>query len=246
MLAARPGFRPDHRIAVRVALPQARSTTAAARAAFFSRLLAQTRALPGVESASLGGGVPPNTGLIFGTIEIEGKPPAPGAGPSAFSGGPVAPGFFRTLGIRVLEGREFTGADRASSSVIVNQSAARRWWPGQSAMGKRLRFGASFSWMTVIAVVSDIKTQGSFGDIQVYQLLTPDETETDATLVAATSGDPAALAGALKGQVWSIDPGVPITEISTLEQAMAETLSRPRFNVVLLSAFAAIGLLLAA
>src|SRR3954454_25169417 len=173
MLAARPGFRPDHRIAVRVALPQARYTTAAARADFFSRLLAQTRALPGVESASLGGGVPPNTGVIFGTLEIEGKPAAADAPPAAFGGGPVAPGFFRTLGIRFIEGREFVDTDRSAPPVIVNASAARRWWPRQSALGKRLRFGANMEWLDVIGVVDDIKTNTTFGDIQVYQLLQP-------------------------------------------------------------------------
>jgi predicted permease len=246
MIASSPGFQPEHRLAMRVALPEARYATPAARADFFSRLLAQTQALPGVQSAAIAGGVPPRGGLIFATIEIEGRAPSPDSAPSAFGGGPVSPGFFRTLGIRVRDGREFTDADRSAAPVIVNQSAARRWWPGTSALGKRLRFGRGSSWMTVVGVVDDIKTSATFGDLQVYQLLLPEHMDTDATLVALTAADPSALAGTLKGQVWSIDAAVPITEMTTLEQAMAETYSRPRFNMLLLAAFAGVGLLLAA
>jgi putative ABC transport system permease protein len=245
MVASQPGFQPERRLAMRVALPDSRYPTPAARGEFFGRLLAQAQALPGVESAALGGGVPPNTGIIFGTLEVEGHAANPNAAPSAFSGGPVAPGFFRTLGIRVNEGREFVDADRAAPVVIVNQTSARRWWPGQSALGKRLRFGPG-PWSTVVGVVDDIKTSMSFADVQVYNLLPPHHMESDTTLVVAATGNPASLAGALKGQVWSIDPKLPITDITTLTQAMSETMSRPRFNLLLLTSFAAVGLLLAA
>jgi putative ABC transport system permease protein len=156
----------------------------------------------------------------------------------------VAPGFFRTLGIRLIEGREFVDADRTAPAAVVNEAAAKRWWPGQSALGKRLRFGPRSEWMTVVGVAGDVKT--AYGDVQIYNLLQPQNMESDTTLVARTSADPAALAGALKGQVWSIDPRVPVTEITTLTQAMTESMSRPRFNLVLLSSFAAVGLLLAA
>jgi putative ABC transport system permease protein len=244
MVASSPGFQPERRIAMRVALPDARYSTAAARGDFFSRLLAQTQALPGVEAAALGGGVPPNTGIIFGELEIEGQPAANGGAPAAFGGGAVAPGFFRTLGIRLIEGREFVDADRTAPVAVVNEAAAKRWWPGQSALGKRLRFGSRSEWMTVVGVAGDVKT--AYGDVQIYNLLQPQNMESDTTLVARTSADPAALAGALKGQVWSIDPRVPVTEITTLTQAMTESRSRPRFNLVLLSSFAAVGLLLAA
>ena len=246
MVAANPGFEVDRRIAMRVSLPDARYATPAARGDFFSRLLAQVQALPGVQAAALGAGVPPNSGIIFGTLEIEGQPAAKSAAPAAFGGGSVAPGFFRTLGIRVIEGREFVDTDRSLNPTIVNAAAAKRWWPGQSALGKHLRFGSNGPWMTVIGVVGDVKTNASIGDVQVYDLMQPENMEVDTTLVAQTTGDPAAIAGALKGQVWSIDSRVPITEITTLQAAMSETLSRPRFNLVLLASFAVVGLLLAA
>jgi predicted permease len=246
MVAASPGFESERRITMRVALPEARYATAAARGDFFARLLAETQTLPGVESVSLGAGVPPNTGIIFGALEVEGQPPANGGAPAAFGGGGVAPGFFRTLGMRVIEGREFVESDRGASVAIVNAAAAKRWWPGQSALGKRLRFGPKGPWMSVIAVVSDVKTHTTFGDVQIYNLLTPESMMGDTTVVVLTSGDPAQIASTLKGQVWNLDPKVPITEMTTLNAAMAEAMSRPRFNVVLLSSFAAIGLLLAA
>jgi putative ABC transport system permease protein len=246
LLAASPGFEADRRISMRVALPEARYATPSARADFFSRLLAQTQALPGVQSAALADGVPPHSGIIFSTLEVEGQPQGQSRAPSALGGGSITPGFFRTLGIRLLEGRDFVETDRGNSVAIVNQIAARRWWPGQSAIGKRLRFGAEAPWMTVVGVADDIKTNATFGDVQVYDLLQPENMQQDPTVVAMTSGDPESIAGALKGQVWSIDPRVPITEMTTLTQAMAETMSRPRFNMLLLAAFAAIGLCLAA
>ena len=245
MMAASPGFEADRRIAMRVALPDARYSTPASRADFYSRLLAQTQALPGVQSAALGTGVPPNSGIIFGALEVEGQPPAKGGAPSAFGGGSVAPGYFRTLGIHIMEGREFVDTDRLLSATVVNEAAAKQWWPGQSALGKRLRFGARGEWMTVVGVAGNVKSH-SIDEVQIYQLLRPENMESDCTLVALTSGNPSSIAGALKGQVWSIDPRVPITEMTTLVDAMAGTMSRPRFNLVLLASFAIVGLLLAA
>jgi len=246
LIASSPGFEPDRRIAMRVALPDARYSTAAARADFFNRLLAQTQSLPGVQSAALAAGVPPRSGITFGTLEIEGQPQPEGTAPSAYGGGSVAPGFFRTLGIRFVEGRDFVDTDRGAPVAIVNETAAHRWWPRQSALGKRLRFGAQSPWTTVIGVVGDIKGNATFGDVQVYDLLQPENMQPDPTVVALTGGDPEPLIGAMKGQVWSIDPRVPVTEIRTLTQAMSETMARPRFNMLLLASFAMTGLVLAA
>ena len=246
MAAASPGFQPDRRISMRVALPDARYPTAAARGDFFARLLARAQALPGVQSAALAMGVPPQGGLIFGTLEIEGQPVAKGAGPSAFGGGSVGPGYFRTLGLPILEGREFVDADAAGGKAIVNRTAAKRWWPNDSPLGKRIRFGAQSPWLTVIGVAGDLSSTATYGDVQVYDILVADNGGTDARLLVATTGDPAAVIGPLKGQVWSLDPRVPVTDLMTLPDAMAETMSRPRFNLLLLSSFAAVGLLLAA
>jgi putative ABC transport system permease protein len=246
MVAASPGFQPEHRIALRVVLPEARYATDAARREFFTRLLAQTLALPGIQSAALASGVPPQGGLIFAAIEIEGQPVASGAAPSAFGGGPVGAGYFRTLGLPILEGREFVDADATAGPVIVNRTAAKRWWPNQSALGKRLRFGARGPWLTVIGVAGDLSSNATHGDVQVYDLLVAAHMDADARLLVATIGDPSAIVGPLKGQVWSIDPRVPITDLATLPQAMMETMSRPRFNLLLLSSFACVGLLLAA
>jgi putative ABC transport system permease protein len=123
--------------------------------------------------------------------------------------------------------------DRGKPVAVVNETAARRWWPGQSAVGKRIRFGAQAPWMDVIGVAGDIKSTATFGDVQVYDLLQPENMQPDPTVVAMTSGEPESLIGTLKGQVWSVDPRVPVTEIATLTQAMSETMARPRFNMVL-------------
>ena len=246
MLSASPGFQPEHRIAMTISLPSARFPTPASRADFFGRLLEETRGLPGVQSAALGTAVPPFGGVIFSALEVDGLASTQASPPSAFGGGDASPGFFRTLGIRIVDGREFADTDRNVSTVIVNEASARKWWPGQSALGKRLRFGPKSPWLTVIGVAGDVKTSTTFSDIQVYQRLDPSAMDGGATLVVSTTGDPAQMAGALKGQVWNLDPRLPVTRVATLEQAMSETMSRPRFNLILLGSFAFVGLLLAA
>jgi len=101
-------------------------------------------------------------------------------------------------------------------------------------------------WATVVGIVGDLKGNArSFSETEIYQPLSPGS-DADANLVVAAAADPSALIPVLKGQVWSLDPKLPIAHVTTLDAAMAETMSRPRFNLVLLGTFAAIGLLLAA
>jgi putative ABC transport system permease protein len=191
MAASSPGFQPDHRIAMRVSLPASRYATPASRTDFFTRLLAQATALPGVQTAALGTGVPPRGGITFGALEVEGQPPLNGGAPAAFGGGTVGPGYFKALGIPIREGREFVDSD--TGAAIVNEAAARRFWPGQSAIGKRLRLSTHGPWQNVIAVVGNLSESVTFGDVQLYSLMSSRDDIPDAALVAVTSGDPLAI-----------------------------------------------------
>jgi putative ABC transport system permease protein len=241
------GFDPERVLALRVSLPEARYPTAASRADFVAVLTEQIRALPGVRDAAVASGLPPRGGILFGQLEIEGltteAPP-----PSTFGGGWVMPGYFETMRMPILDGRSFHESDvRSGEVMIVNESLARRYWPDESAVGKRIRLNAKRPWATIVGVVGDVTTQaGRAAAEQIYEPMTPVSIFASVSMVIATTADPAGMAAAVKGQVWTRDAKLPLRDLETLEQRVASTLARPRFNLVLLSVFAGVGLLLAA
>jgi putative ABC transport system permease protein len=152
------------------------------------------------------------------------------------------------MGIPIHEGRGFVPDDEREDAraVIVNDTLAARYWPGESAIGKRMRLSAKGPWDTVVGVVGSIKSAHADNDgLQIYFPVSS-TTLPDVGLLIATRGDPAAVLGTIKGQVWNLDPKLPLKDVATMETRVAETLARPRFNVVLLTIFAGIGLLLAA
>ena len=243
------GFKPQHLIAVNVGLPESRYPNQGSQAAFYRSLAEQVRQLPGVRYASLATGLPPMGGMIFGQVDIEGRPMSETEKPGAFGGGWVGPGYFEALGIPIREGRGFIAEDLRSdtSALLINDTMAKRYWPGESAVGKRVRLNPKSPWSTIVGVVGTVKSgHDDNGGIQMYHPLNESSIFPDTSLLVSTSGDVNGTVSAIKGQVWSLDPKLPVKEISTIEQRVAETLARPRFNVVLLTIFAAIGLLLAA
>jgi putative ABC transport system permease protein len=188
-------------------------------------------------------------GVIFGQVDIEGRPMSDAEKPGVFGGGWVGPGYFEALGIPIREGRGFTTDDVRgdSNALLINDTMAKRYWPGESAVGKRVRLNPKSPWSTIIGVVGTVKSSHDDQQgIQMYHPLTESSMFPDTSLLVSTSGDVIGTVSAIKGQVWSLDPKLPVKEITTIEQRVAETLARPRFNVVLLTIFAGIGLLLAA
>ena len=133
-----------------------------------------------------------------------------------------------------------------TSAAVINEATAKRYWPGQSAVGKRLRLADKGEWHNVIGVVGDVKSaHGSASDVQIYLPLENLSSMPEITMLVGTSGSPAAMIAPIKAQAWSIDPKLPLGEVETLESALAESTARPRFNTILLGVFAGLGLLLA-
>jgi putative ABC transport system permease protein len=259
-----PGFRSENVLAVDLNLPRERYQDSERIATFYTAVLERARALPGARSAAVVEQMPLSGELGSTDFRIEGRPePAPNQEPQAQYGA-VSPGYFQTLGIRLVAGRSFRAEDGRESGpvAIISEATARRYWPGESAVGKRLalsieslvfgpsgppRLDFSSAMREVIGVVADVKSAGLAAESapQVY-LPFAQRPARDMTVVIATSSDPLLLAGPLREAVLEVDPDQPIASVRTLTGMVAESLGEPRFRTYLLSAFAAIALLLAA
>ena len=219
--------------------------------AFYEGLLERVRALPLVKSATLADTLPPGW-LWSGTVEIEGRPlrkgePGPTAGHNT-----VGAEFFQTLGIPVLLGRGFQASDSAHATrvVVVNETLARQFWPGESPIGKRLRWSNGFGerpYMQVVGVVRDGKygslegKTGPFLYVPFAQNFDP-----DMKVVVRSHGDVNAAIAAVRQQVLALDPELPVPNLDTMEQHISESLVNQRMVAVSTSIFGLIALALAA
>jgi putative ABC transport system permease protein len=232
----------------------------ARRVGFYREVLERVRALPGVESAS-GINHLPLAGDIWGfPYFVEGRPrPRPGEG-STGAYRVVLPGYFATMHLPLVRGRDFTNRDdgTAPGVIIVNEWFAEKVWPGEDPIGKRLTLDEpteQAQWLTVVGVARNAMRAewGVPPDEEMYlpYLQSPDYLEGSGghvaylTIVVRAAGDPTALVPALRAIVSSLDPQVPLAQVCTMEEAVSLAIARPRFSLVLLGVFACVALLLA-
>jgi putative ABC transport system permease protein len=235
-----------------LALIQDQYDSPAKQLALLERLLRRLQATPGMRAAS-----PAVTGPFSGSRGWDGRPALEGQSPEQAVGNPmlnmevVAPDYFATLGIPVLRGRAFTEADRegAPPVVILSQSAARRYWPGQDPIGKRLLFGEKFERRaTVVGVVPDTR----YRDLRdarpsiYFRLGQSAFPFVPLTLVIRTSGPPADLVPAIRRTIDETAPGVALASAAPFETFLAKPLAQPRLNALLLAIFAGAAVALAA
>lgn len=239
-----PGFRTDRVLITNIDLPQYKYAASAQQKAFCDRLLEQAMSMPGIESAALAGGVPLQS-LSMGSFRVEGQPePPPGKEPIAHFR-LVGPGYFRTLGILLLKGRDFTRqdtAERASPVAIVNETFAKKVWPGQDPIGKALLDGQIR--VPVVGVVADT-IQLSLEEPPRPEIFYLRTTYKDMVLVVRTAADPATFRKAIAHEVWAIDPELPVRDIRSMTFLVSHSTAQRRFNMILLGAFAGLALLLA-
>jgi putative ABC transport system permease protein len=247
-----PGFRSEGVLTARVVLPAAEYAEPARQVAFHQQLVEKVRAMPGAREAATIYPMPLGDSNMVLAFAVEGRPaPPPNEVPSTNVRG-ASPDYFRALGIRVRQGRTFTDQDVQGSLpvVVVNETMAKKVWPGESPLGKRINFGdpaQPADWMTVVGVVADVRHQalneepGSEAYWPQYQ-----QPFTDFFLVLRTDRDPASLPDGVREAVRSLDPNLPVDQIRTMEDLIALSLSQSRFKMVLLSLFAGLALALAA
>ncbi len=244
-----PGFDSTHLAVVRLSLPDSRYPELPERTQFVNSVLERLHALPGVQAVAASGTLPfdsvPETDL-----ELEGHVYAPGDEPSAeiLTAGPE---YFGVMGIRLLAGRTFTPQDTPGhpTALVINKTMAQRFWPGESALGKRVvmkDWGPPLPGQ-IVGVVSDVKQDSLETDTQpaIYYSFAQFPQGTLTTyLVVRGASDPLRLAPAIRDHIWSVDRDQPVSVLA-MEQIISGSLERRRFVLTLLGTFAALALLLA-
>jgi predicted permease len=245
-----PGFDARHVLSASLSLPPARYPRAQ-KIDFYHRMFARLAALPGVESVSAGFPLPLSGNNIDIDVAIEGRPVAKGDQPSE-QVAIVTPEFFRTLRIPVLAGREFTAADdtKGKPVIIINDRFARKYFPGENPIGKRIRAGlgdgaVEAPMRQIVGVVGNVKGVGLTADaLPQYYLPWEQAVITSPALAVRASGDPTALIASLRSVVSDMDPQIPLYQAAALQESLYRSAANPRFQTLLLTSFAAMALLL--
>ncbi|HWC97157.1 MAG TPA: ABC transporter permease [Candidatus Sulfopaludibacter sp.] len=255
LLNTNPGFQAQHVLTAELSLPQANYKTLDQISTFYRNLLAQVKSLPGVQAAGAGTDVP-WTGYDenFGGFTIEGKIPPPNQGFSARFHA-ATPDYFRAAGIPLMSGRYLDERDAkgAPLTVIINQAMARKYWPNEDPVGKRIDFfedkPKESDWYKIVGVVGDVKdTPESGGAAPAFwwPLAQQPFGFPNLLLVVRSTGDTAQLTRQLRLAVHELDPGLAVAHVRLLDQIASESFSTPRISLLLVGLFAALALTLAA
>jgi len=245
------GLRPDHLLTGQVMLPQARYAEADSRRRFVDSVLERLESLPGAQSAGATNFLP-LTGF-WGTVSftVEGLPrPRPGEEPEA-DNRLASPGYFATMGIRLIRGRGFTKADSETAPrvAIVNQTLASRWWPGADPIGRRIELGGAEQpdWWTIVGVAADVRSFGP--DKEAHAEIFRPLSQTTFPLIAfvvRTTAEPAGLTAVLKEAIWQTDRDQPVFKVITMDQLAADSFTLRRISMVLMTSLALLAVGLAA
>lgn len=245
-----PGFNQDHVVAFTVTLPSARYPGNAERLRAFEEMERQLRDVPGVQAVGAASTLALRGFTWTGDSTVEGR--APNDYERELRHKSITPDYFRAMGIRLIAGRMLNEQDRIDQPrvAIVNESLARKYFPGTDAIGKRITFGRpedKAPWITIVGVVGDEKQDGMDKAARpvAYQGIAQ-AMQNPLTFVVRTTGEPDRAIAAARQQIRSVDKDLALTAVTTLEAVVAESFGDHRFRTTLLSAFAAVALFLAA
>jgi predicted permease len=243
-----PGFRADHLITMRLALPST-YTTDPQILQFYRSLPEQLQTLPGITGASVVSSLPISGGDGKGDISIEGQPYEPGAyGAASFRR--ALPNYFRVMGIPLLRGREFDDRDDDTrpKAVIINERMARRFWPDENPIGKRIKIGPPDGnpWMTIIGVVKDVHQVGldTSVDFSTYEPLAQD-VPNGVEVAVRTAGDPVSEFSEVRGALHRAEPAMLVDHVMTMEARIEESVTPRKLNLFLFGLFSGLALVLA-
>ncbi len=234
-----------------VLLPRAKYSTPEQRSGFFKQFVERVRNIPGVQAASATGTLPLSGSNWGRSLTIEGYPVLSVGQAPMIQHTVVTPGYFRTMGIALLAGRDFNDADITDGPkvTIVDERLARHYWPNESAVGKRIRFGPpedNEPWHTIVGVVRSVRHQRMQEDTRESVYLPHMQIPINGlTVVARTTSDPLDVTPAIRNEVKQLDRDQPISEIATMEDVVAESIWQPRLYATLFAVFAGGALILA-
>jgi len=259
-----PGFNPENVLTFDIRLPGSKYAENRQVADFYARLLERTAGLPGVTAAGAVEFLPMSGVDSSSGIFIEGRPAPPPSERNHAHYRSVTTDYFRALGLQLRQGRSFTERDNQDGPrvTVINEAMARKYWPGESPIGKRVAL--DFETMKfrrdgpplwdipggmreVVGVMADVKHARLEAEtVPEMYIPAPQRPAREMTVVARTTSDPLALAGAVRRELAAIDPDQPLSNLNTMSQLIDVSVARPRFNFLALSIFAAIALALAA
>jgi putative ABC transport system permease protein len=240
------GFDPANVLVGTIVPPAAKYRNSEERTVFYDQILERAAALPGVRTAAIASVIPLSSGDSDMSFIIEGAPPKDRDNAPATWYRLVSAGYLDAFGIPLRHGRNFVPRE-AEPVVLVNETMARRHWPGQNAVGRRIKFADDGPWFSIVGIVGDVKQQGARIEaraqtfIPYWQLPEP-----GVVIVLKAQGEPEALTGPLKQAVRSVDPDMPVSGIGTMASSVAESIEEPRFLALLVGLFAGLALGLAA
>ncbi len=247
------GFTTENALTMRMVLPFPKYQKAEARRAFYDEVLRKIHEVPGVDSAGMITFLPLSFHGMNFSFSVEGQPATSDSKLPFALFRVVSPDYFRAMGIPLRRGRFFDTRDSADAqpAVLINRRFAEQYWPGEDAIGRRLKVGPLDSpnaWLTVVGVVGDVRQTGLYE--QKLEFYVPYAQERRSfmaprDLVVRSKRDPAVIAAAVRNAVWSVDKDQPVSNVRTLDQVFAAAISQERFQALMLGLFAALALLLA-
>jgi len=249
LLQVDPGFKTDNLLTLEYRLPRNKYVEPPAQWEFHRQVVEQLRAVPGVQSAALIRGLPltGNSASVRITLPDREMPPRGQEPQVQFN--TATPGYFATMGIPFVQGRLFSDSDRLDTpfALIINQTMARRFWPGQDPIGKQIKFAGDDEPGTVVGVVGDAKHDWLSEEQrpQIYNSYSQSP-GLFATVVVRTKVEPMSLSQAVREAVWKVDKDQPVWKVRTVESLMAYNVADKRFLMLLMVVFAALALTITA
>jgi predicted permease len=258
VLEVRPGFNPSHLTTVQIWIPISNNPASdpysveERRADFLLEVFRRVSALPGVEQASISGNdtLPMNSGRNYSPFSIQGRATESERGPIADIA-VVDAQYFRTMEVPLITGRNFVGSDtyKTQPVAVIDQTLARQYWQEKNPLGQQLKFGfgRGTQGVTIVGVVGDIKSDGfEAPSVPHIYVALGQFAPVNAVVFLRSRGGVEQLGEAVRHEVESVDPNVPVHSISSMDQIIARSVADRRFSLELLGVFAAVALLLAA
>lgn len=248
-----PGFRSDNLLTMRVSLPQSKYPQRAQRAAFYTEVNRRLESVPGVKSSAVTTNLPLYTQGNSTNISIEGRPDPPPNQEPIITVRVISPKYLDTMGIPLLSGRQLTDQDTDDTPnvTVVSETMARRYWPGENAIGKRISFGKAEKdedWIQIVGIARDVRQYDLISEIkpQMYVGYQQIDFFVPRDLVVKTDVDPMSMGATVRKAIWEIDKDQPVSNIRTMDEIASESVARQRFSMLLFAIFASVALLLAA